>query len=388
MAMARPISPAAEKQPLGPRERQFASLIWRNGPQSRRELQQLTGIHPTLTGNSIAVLIKAGLLREGEIPPQSTRGRPQIPVELDPEGSVFLGLSISPGTLRLARLDPTGRLRGPERVRTVGGSTSVVDAARAALDQHLDESVHSIGVSFTGLMEPASRKMLFSSSQPSTSAFSLQPIYDAARRLPVILHNDMHAAAMRWLLTSNAPAGDVLLVGLDDGRLGASILIEGQPQRGSLSAANELGHMRLAVETDECYCGMRGCLERIISTPQLARFGMKTRRSLDEALADPGRDRAAVDRVLQFLAIGLSNAVNFIRPQKLVIASPLARHPVICDFIRKNLNNMILPGLRERVETIFWQQPTMQSAENAAWLALADVFAHSFQLQEPDRNVK
>jgi predicted NBD/HSP70 family sugar kinase len=300
-------------------------------------------------------------------------------VEIDPDRAAFLGLAISPGMVRVARLDPTGQLRGAELLQRVAPGASVVDIACKLLSSQLDASVHSIGVSFTGLMDTVSRQILFSSSQPSRSSVSLQPIYDAAGGRPVILNNDLNALAMRWLLASNAPAGDVLLVGIDDGRLGASMLIEGQPQRGSLSAANELGHMRLDVITDRCYCGTRGCLERIISSSQLRRLGSKTGRTLDQALAEPGRDRAAIERLLNYLVMGLSNAVNFARPEKLVISSPLVRHAFMRRFIEKHLPAMILPGLRQRVQTIFWEQANVQSAENAGWLELAEVFGNAPQ---------
>src|SRR5690606_32444726 len=105
---------------VGLRERQFASLLWRRGALGRSEIHQLTGVHPTLTGNAVATLIDAGLVRNGT--PQSTpeRGRPQIPVLIDPERRVFLGLSLSPGEVRLARLDPLGQPRQREIVRRVG----------------------------------------------------------------------------------------------------------------------------------------------------------------------------------------------------------------------------------------------------------------------------
>jgi predicted NBD/HSP70 family sugar kinase len=317
------------------------------------------------------------LVREAVVASSAKRGRPQIPVEIDPDQASFLGLAISPGMVRVARLDPTGKSREGEQHQRVSRSADLIDAARAMLESQLDRSVHSIGVSFTGLMDSASRQILFSSSQPSRPSASLQPIYDAAGGRQVILNNDLNALAMRWLLASNAPAGDVLLVGIDDGRLAASMLIEGRPQRGSISAANELGHMRLDVVTDRCYCGMRGCLERIISTPQLRRLGSKTGRTLEQILAGPGRDRAAVESLLNYLVMGLSNAVNFVRPEKLVISSPLARHAFLRQYIEKHLPSMILPGLRQRVQTIFWEQANVQSAENAGWLALADVFGHS-----------
>jgi len=47
-----------------------------------------------------------------------------------------------------------------------------------------------------------------------------------------------------------------------------------------------------------CFCGAVGCLERIVSTKQLPRFGSKSGRSLDEVLGDAGNDRATIDQVL------------------------------------------------------------------------------------------
>ncbi len=364
---------------LGERERQFASIIWRRaGGIGRREIHQLTGVHPTLTGNAVGALIESGLVREGTPPPTTDRGRPQVPVEIDPKRRSFLGLSISPGQARLVRVDPTGEPIAEEISKRVARDARLIDAAANMLAENVDASVFGIGISFTGVVDPAAHAMLFSSSLPSSSAISLDPLYTAARGIPVVLHNDMHALALRWLMTDpTGGAGDVLLVGLDDGRLGASVLIDGKPHRGSVSAANELGHMRLAVETDRCYCGQVGCLERIVSTPQLARFGDRSGSSFEAALQS--NVNGPLTTVLDHLTTGLANAVNFIRPAKLVLASPLVRHGALKDYIALELPPRVLPGLRERLELVFVEQPNVQSAENAAWLALADVFGQTMQ---------
>ena len=102
---------------LGARERRFATLLWRKGELARSEIHQVTGVHPTLTGNSVATLIGAGLLRDGRPRPTPERGRPQVPVMIDPDQRLFLGLSLSPGEVRLARIDPTGKRRGDEIVQ-------------------------------------------------------------------------------------------------------------------------------------------------------------------------------------------------------------------------------------------------------------------------------
>jgi predicted NBD/HSP70 family sugar kinase len=363
---------------LGERERQFAWIIRREGSIGRREIHRMTGVHPTLTGHAIARLIDSGLVCDRQSAAPRERGRPQIPLQVDADRRVFLGLAIAPGEVRLAHVDPKGTPRGEEAVRLVSRSKALIQTAATLLSEQIDDRVFSIGVSFTGVVSPKDRTLLFSSSVPSSGAISLEPIYEAAGSVPLILNNDMHAMGMRWLLEHDAPAGDVLIVGIGDGRLGASLLIDGRPHRGVVTAANELGHARLGVATDLCYCGQRGCLERVVSSAQLKRFGAKSDRPLGEVIEDPGSDAPALKQLLEILAGGIANAVNFIRPGKLVIASPMVRHPAFMDYVREHLPALLLPGIREQVAIGSWHQFDLQSAENAAWLALADVFGNSF----------
>jgi predicted NBD/HSP70 family sugar kinase len=363
---------------LDQRERSFASIIRQRGTIGRREIHRLTTVHPTLTGNAITRLIDSGLICQGEAQATKERGRPQLPLNVDPDQRVFLGIAISPGEVRLARIDPTGARRGNEIVHRIPQSDTLIGAAAHLLAKNIDDAVFSIGVSFTGVVSPKDRLLLFSSAVPSGAAVSLEPIYEAADNVPLILNNDMHAMAMRWLLRHNTPQGDVLIVGVGDGRLGASVLIDGQPHRGAVIAANELGHMRLAVATDRCYCGQDGCLERIVSSRQLRRFGARSGRTLDEVLAEPDGEDAAIDQVLSHLAGGIANAANFIRPGRIVIASPMVRHSNFQDNLLSELPKLLLPGIRQKMEIDLWPQFDLQSAENAAWLALADVFGSPF----------
>ncbi|MCC6239478.1 MAG: ROK family protein [Phycisphaerales bacterium] len=372
--------PVTAAAPLGQREHQFAGLLWRHGQLDRSDIHQITGVHPTLTGQAVAALIDAGLVRNDPPSSPGLRGRPRIPIVIDPDRRSFVGLSLSPGEVRLSRLNPLGRPKSPEIIQPVSSDRSNRDeyirVAASILKQAIDPSLYSIGVTVTGVVDPDQKAMLFSSAAPSSSPLSLKPIYEAAGSIPLILDNDLHALSIRWLMANPTDQGEVLLVGLDDGKLGASFLLDGRPQRGSVMAANEIGHMRLAVATEQCYCGYEGCLERIISSQQLHRMGVSPQRRLDDVLADASADAPALQDVLHLLTIGLANAVNFIRPGRLVIASPLARHPIFVNYLNHHVPEHILPGLRSRVELTFWQHPYVQSAENAAWLAIAAVFAH------------
>ena len=75
--------------------------------------------------------------------------------------------------------------------------------------------------------------------------------------------------------------------------LGSALLIDGRPNRGCVTGANELGHTRLPVETDICFCGHPGCLERIVSTEFLRRRGVPLGSLLEHAANYSGGDSGA-----------------------------------------------------------------------------------------------
>ena len=203
---------------------------------------------------------------------------------------------------------------------------------------------------------------------------SLKPAFDAAKKIPVVLENDMHALAARWLLTHQQEQDeDVLLVYFEDGQLGSAILIEGRPNRGCVTGANELGHTRLPVETDMCFCGHAGCLERICSTPFLHRHGPKT-GTLAERAATFNTADDAMKVMIDHLSTGLANALNFTRANRLVLVSELTRHTSFTRQLTQAVRGKVLGAIMERERIDVWDQPAARSAETAGWLALASLY--------------
>ncbi len=191
----------------------------------------------------------------------------------------------------------------------------------------------------------------------------------------------MHAIAARWSLENRAGASeDVLLVRIADGQLGAALLIEGRPNRGCATGGNELGHTRFPdVTTPLCYCGQSGCLERIVSTTFL-RQNDPRHIPLAGTLATWPSDRAAgsiadpaAAALIHHLAHGLANAVNFIRPHRLVLVSPFVGHAAFVEDLLRQTRELILIQLRDRARIDLWDDPPVGGARTAAWLALAQV---------------
>jgi predicted NBD/HSP70 family sugar kinase len=357
------------------RQRELLRLLWREGRLSRWELHQRTGVNPNAIGLDVGSMLSRGLVRECQSEPLGP-GRPRVPLEIDLTVRHVLGLAISPGRIKIARLNLRGNVVGKVSRRAVNDPSKIVPTALDLLQQEMSDQTLAIGLSVVGFVDPEHQEILSSATLGEQTHASLAPIYAAAGGRPVILENNMHAFAAQWLLTHQAEADeDVILVRLLDGELGAALLVDGRPNRGSIIGASELGHTRLPVDTDPCYCGSKsGCLERICSTGYLRRNGIATGTLMENAAAWDGNESSPVGKILNYFALGMANAVNFIRPNRLVLVTELTRRPIFHNKLVAAVRSHMLGELVERVRIDVWDNPELQSAEPAGWLALANLY--------------
>lgn len=365
------------------RQRQVFQVLWTEGRLSRSELHKRTGMTPNGVGTLAEAMLRDGLLRECPVRVTGAGvGRPRVPLEIDPVKRHVIGLALEPGRTDVCRLGLAGSLLERVRIRECADPARLIPTAAELLAKHRDRRTLGVGVSVTGFVDARQRSLLFSSAMKGGPAADLSPIFDAADGVPIVLENDMHALAARWLLIHRADhEQDVLLVWIDDGRLGAAILVNGRPNRGCATGANDLGHTRFFVETERCFCGHTGCLERIVSSRFLALCDRDssgkpaTSRALAERAARfeaIGRDKS-LDKMSEYLACGLANSVNFVRPHRLVLVSRFTRNPAYADALVRLTRGMVLPQLVDRVRFDLWDEPGAGSAETAAWLAMAEL---------------
>ena len=371
------------------RHRKLLQAIWRERALSRRELHQRTGMRPNTLGSDAAGLIKAGILRERQTTSRGAaagRGRPRVPLEIDPARRHVVGAAVRPGHVEVGRLNLLGEMVGELRTQAVRDASSLVSSLTELLEQQVDSQTFAVGMTIPGFVDPAKHSILFSSALVGSNRgpVSLQPAYDVARGMPIVLENDMHALAARWLLTHQGQQQeDVLLVYFEDGQLGSALLIDGRPNRGCVTGANELGHTRMPVETEVCYCGHPGCLERICSTDFLHRQDRDGNSTLAERVSSFDGSDKALKRLLDLLAMGVANAANFTRANRLVLVSELTRQFHFTDALIAAIRQHLLTELKERVRIDHWDQAAARTAETAGWLALASLYYEGWHQSAP-----
>ena len=364
------------------RQSQVLTLIRRNGPLSRRELHDRTRLRPNTIGQITGVMLDEGLLREGQ-PQSDGRGRPRQPLEIDASRRRVVGLSFEPGKVSLCRLNLHGRREGAIIERQVRQGAQMIEIGAKLVSDACDRQTLAIGVAATGFIDPDSRSILTSSATMRHSPTPLDPIYAAAGKCPVLLENDMHARAFHWLLSQNQnPGEDVLLIELRDGAVGAALLIDGHPNRGCIIAGNELGHTRLPVETEICYCGQVGCLERICSSNFLSRLSGSPNTNLYERLARFYPGDKIVEEIAGHLAMGIGNAINFIRPNRVLLTGNVTEALPFSNELLSRIRRFLLAPLVDRVRIDIWDAPAIPMPEAAGWVALAAIYRGSSKVQD------
>ncbi len=166
--------------------------------------------------------------------------------------------------------------------------------------------------------------------------------------IPVRVANDADCAAL-----GEAAAGagrecrDLVMVTLGFG-VGGGVILDGEICAGKNIGGNEVGHMVIVENGEECTCGRRGCLEayasaRALIRDALAATGQKmTPEEIFEGAASGDlRLKKVVDGYAGKLGTGLVNIVNIFRPQLVLLGGDLSRQ---AETLLPSLRRMMKEG--------------------------------------------
>ena len=219
-----------------------------------------------------------------------------------------------------------------------------MDALGPLLEQALASAnvprsrVQSVGVSVHGPVEQSTGVCVVSPNL-GWHDVPLRQMVAEAFGLPVVVHNEAHAAAVAEGRVG-AAVGATSFVWLYSGTgIGSGVVIDGKLFVGFRGFGGEIGHCPVTDEGGRvCACGRRGCLETVASGMAIARAArqavaageqtvLKTaRRPLDAAAVTAAAregDRVArriLSEVGEHLGKGISYLLNILDPEMIVVA--------------------------------------------------------------------
>jgi predicted NBD/HSP70 family sugar kinase len=288
---------------------------------SRVEIAQHTGLTPQTVSGIVRRLLDEGIVREDGASRGAGGGKPRTTLRLNADAGSAVGLHFDPAELTCAVVDLLGRPLVVRR-RPTPPSTAPSDIVAAMADMVAGvlaeadvprDRILGLGLAAPGPIDQERGMIIAPPQLEGWAQVPLQRMLSEATGLPVTLDNDATAAAVgeRW---SGAGRGVANFAYFFFGTgIGGGLVLGHQVYRGGSLNAGEFGHSSVLPDGPECFCGNRGCLERLVNPAALVaalhrRLATQPRGSSELAHAF-AQDPASVDHAAIRLAAGAGDPV-------------------------------------------------------------------------------
>jgi predicted NBD/HSP70 family sugar kinase len=337
------------------------SKLFFDGPRSRLELSQLTGLSSATVSTVTAELIDDQLVVEaGQV--ESNGGRPRVLLRVDPAFGYVIGVDVGETGVTVELFDlamqrhasdfrPLSSVQpSPAAVvaEVIAGIEGVLAAGRDPDPEGaaprsgefapvpIDASaVIGIGIGVPGIVEQGETVLVHA----PTIGWSSVPLVDmlAAEGVaaPVFVGNGAKTQAQAEMWFGAARGVRHAVVALVGSGVGAAVITDGAPYQGVSSSAGEWGHTTMVYGGRSCRCGAQGCLEAYVGAESiLDRYkaaggssadGRSEVAAIDALIAGAqsgSRDsieRVLIDETIDFLGAGIGNLVNMFNPERVVL---------------------------------------------------------------------
>ena len=275
------------------------------------------------------------------------------------ETGMRIGIDLGGTKIEALAIDDRGAELARHRVDTPRDDYEATIKAMVALVHRMESETGKTGTVGAGIPGTISR-VTGRVKNANSTWLNGQPFHKdltAALGREVRVANDANCLAVSEA-TDGAAAGVRFVYGVILGTgCGGGVALEGCVHDGPNGVAGEWGHNPLPWPKPEespgpaCYCGKRGCMEMWVSGTGIARDYKNitgTAKTTREIVADfTAGDRVASETIERFedrLARGLSNVINILDPDVIVIGGGVSRVEHIYGALPKLLPQYVFGG--------------------------------------------
>ncbi len=269
-----------------------------------------------------------------------------------------IGVDVGGTNIVVGIVDDAYRIVKKSQVKTkdVSSPKEMITAIAGAIKEIIgstgisNEELAAIGIAVPGTAELETGKVLYANNLgfedvPFLTELSKELGTELSKKL--YFDNDANAAAIGEYITGNYSCDNFVMVTLGTG-VGGGFIINGKVIRGCNFAAAEFGHMSINIDGCDCNCGRKGCFEDYASavalinqawdkmqTPEgkesILWKGVASKEDLDGEkffAAVKSNDAIAIevlDEYSYYLAEGLTNIINILQPDILVLSGGITR---------------------------------------------------------------
>src|SRR5581483_2945526 len=189
-----------------------------------------------------------------------------------------------------------------------------------------DDELLGIGIGCTGPVDPRTGHVMNPYTLPTWEDVDIVSPLAQEFQTRVVLENDCDAAALaeHWMGAGQG-AQNMIYITVGTG-IGSGLILNNQLYRGVGMIAGEFGHMTIAYDGPQCYCGARGCLEMLAAGPAIGKAyearstkPLAAKEILQAARGGEEDAKAVVEQTAFYLGVGLVNLINLLAPEVIVL---------------------------------------------------------------------
>ena len=237
--------------------------------------------------------------------------------------------------------------------QVISNIKSLVDS----IENRINHNFNKLGIGTPGTIDPETGLLKNSNSQ-CLNGMPIQKDLSKTLGKTILIQNDANCFALAETLLGSVKdqypnAKNVFGIIIGTG-VGGGVIIDGKTLYGSQGIGGEWGHTIVTDNGDECYCGKRGCVETVISGRALQIYYNKIsgkKLKFEEIYAIKNSDKDAkktLKRLIKYFGKGLSNVVNIIDPEVIVLGGGLS-----------NIDELYTEGYNELKKYVF--NPTFKT---------------------------
>ncbi|MER7003836.1 ROK family transcriptional regulator [Dactylosporangium sp. NPDC000555] len=374
------------------------SLIYHQGPASRVELVQASGLSSGSVSNVVGDLVSDGMIAEFGSE-DSDGGRPRALLRVRPEFGKVVGVDIGETHVQVGLFDWTLRRIAtttfgiaetslePEAVAWMVSAGIAKVTAEAGVDPG---SLLGVGVGVPGAVQPTETGTAVHAPTLRWSGVRLDRMLEESVTVPLYIDNCARTLGQAEMWRGAGRGASRSVVALLGVGIGAA-LATGPDSRESTSSTSEWGHTVIMAGGAPCRCGSRGCLEAYVGAEAvLSRYaalaggepieavGTEARLAeLAARAAGPGPAASVLETTAEYLGIGIANLVNLLSPDRVVLAGWVAEviGPQILPAVRAAARRHTLPYLYGQLRIQLGELGTDAVALGAATLPVVQILS-------------